>query len=67
MYEPNALTRDHVNNFRDTSTPICQTGTSGRHLHWVQCWISDQLDMCGLLMPEVHLTILIHTIDSKIK
>ena len=63
MYEPNALTRDHVNNFRDTSTPIY----TGRHLHWAQCWISDQLDMCGLLRPEVHLTILILTIDSKIK
>ena len=51
MYELNALTRDHVKNFRDTSTPVCQTGTSyGRHLqlHWAQCWISDQLDMCGL-------------------
>ena len=46
MYKPNALTRDHVNNFRDTSTPICRTGTSGRHLHWAQCWISDQLDIC---------------------
>ena len=46
MHELNALTRDHVNNFRDTSTPICQTGMSGRHLHWAQCWISDQLDIC---------------------
>ena len=49
MYdELNALTRDHVNNFRDTSTPIsiCQSGTSGRHLHWAQCWLSDQLDIC---------------------
>ena len=34
MYELNALTRDHVNNFRDTSTPICQTGTSDSHIHW---------------------------------
>ena len=63
----NALTRDHVNNFWDTSTPICQTGKSGRHLHWAQCWIDDQLDICGLLRPEVHLTILIHTIDCIIK
>ena len=46
MYELNALTRDHVNNFRDTSTPICQTETFGRHLHWAQCWISDQIDIC---------------------
>ena len=63
----NALTRDHVNNFWDTSTPICQTGKSGRHLHWAQCWIDDQLDICGLLRPEVHLTILIYTIDCIIK
>ena len=26
-----ALARDHVNNFRDTSTTICQTEKSGRH------------------------------------
>ena len=26
IYDPNALARDHVNNFWDTSTPICQTG-----------------------------------------
>ena len=25
IYDPNALARDHVNNFWDTSTPICQT------------------------------------------
>ena len=25
IYDPNALTRDHANNFWDTSTPICQT------------------------------------------
>ena len=31
-----ALARDHVNNFRDTSTSICQTEKSGRHLHWAQ-------------------------------
>ena len=25
IYDPNALARDHVNSFWDTSTPICQT------------------------------------------
>ena len=25
IYDPNALARDHVNNFWGTSTPICQT------------------------------------------
>ena len=25
IYELNALTRDHVNNFWDTGTPICRT------------------------------------------
>ena len=25
IYDPNVLARDHVNNFWDTSTPICQT------------------------------------------
>ena len=25
IYDPNALACDHVNNFWDTSTPICQT------------------------------------------
>ena len=61
IYDPNALARDHVNNFWDTSTPICQTESLTGIYTGPDAGRVNTKYTCGLLRPKVHLTILIHT------
>ena len=52
IYGLNALTRDHVNNFWDTSTPIHQTKSLvGNYTGPDAGRVNNYIYVCGLLRP----------------